>query len=1229
MISNNLPPKSTSTNKINSRVPSRRSKSLFLRLGAILVFAGLLVSGFYSSSSASRSGQTNKNGSSEVAQKAAPARPQTIKLAERMQAVSKNAFSAVLLPAPPIGETVETFAADCTTPKSSFVIGDTVCVKLTGFPIGSAFPRRLLLGNANSTIIQAVDITTDPQTFSFVVTASSVIGGATVDNRGSWVALILNPFFYYPEGGTGFTVADPANLTADSGIATTSGPGSVQSGTAITFELQLKNYGPDSAATLQLTDAVPANTTFVDFQQISGPTFTCTNPGVGSTGTTTCSIASLAWPGPAAVFVATYQIDAGTAVNTAIVNTANISSPTDDQNALNNSTSETATVVAPEGTACSFTCPENMVVTATGPSGAVVTFASAVNVDGDCGAISASPSSGSQFPVGITTVNVSSGAGPTCSFTVKVVNTPAPTISCPADVVVTDTDNSGFETVAVGAPTTTPPSGVTVVGRRSDDVLATYDENGNVITPEVIVPLTDPYPIGTTGITWTVTDSDGRTATCTQKIVVVAGDSRPAVTITCPANVTVTAPDGSCEATISAATIGTPTTNPSDSDVELAAQRSDGQALSDPFPAGTTTITWTAHDTLTNTSASCTQNVTVTVSSTDTTPPTFVAPLPPNLSVTTSTCTATLDDELGTAEATDGGACGGSVTITRTGVPANFVFPTGTTIVTYTATDASGNTATHLQTVTVTESPAIPPTITAPANVSVNTGPGATICGTVVSNATLGTATASDNCPGVTIVRTGVPAGNLFPVGNTTVTYTATDKSGNTAFANQTVTVVDNTVPIVTAPANVTLFTGPGAVICGVTVSNLDNTLGTGSATDNCPGVGAVTRSGVPAGNVFPVGNTVVTYSATDAHGNTASAPQTVTVVDNTVPLITCPTDIIADFDAAVNGAVVTYTAPVGTDNCPGSTTARIGGLASGSTFPVGTTTNTFRVTDAAGNTAECSFKVTVAITSVIGLDSATLSGNVIMDSYDSTGGYPATKGSLANLLSNGIVTDSGSSKMFGNLRSTRVGVSVLGTSQVNGNATAGTTVTKAASAVITGTITNNALAPVITLPSVVACGPPYSPSSGISGTYSYNSSTGNLSLSGTNIATLANGTYCFNNVTMSNSAQLKVNGPVTIKLTGTFSNGGASILNNTTQIPANLRMLSSFSGSNGVTFGNSNSAYLLIYAPRTNVTDSGSAPLFGTIVGKTVTISNSGQLHYDTKLKTIWPELWTLILAP
>jgi len=77
---------------------------------------------------------------------------------------------------------------------------------------------------------------------------------------------------------------------------------------------------------------------------------------------------------------------------------------------------------------------------------------------------------------------------------------------------------------------------------------------------------------------------------------------------------------------------------------------------------------------------------------------------------------------------------------------------------------------------------------------------GAVSCGALVPDAVLGTATASDNCAGVTITRSGVPAGNVFPVGTTIVTYTATDASGNTSSAAQSVTVVDNAPPSIVAP---------------------------------------------------------------------------------------------------------------------------------------------------------------------------------------------------------------------------------------------------------------------------------------------------------------------------------------------------------------------------------------------------------------------------------------------
>lgn len=56
---------------------------------------------------------------------------------------------------------------------------------------------------------------------------------------------------------------------------------------------------------------------------------------------------------------------------------------------------------------------------------------------------------------------------------------------------------------------------------------------------------------------------------------------------------------------------------------------------------------------------------------------------------------------------------------------------------------------------------------------------------------------AIDNCAGVTITRTGVPADNLFPIGETIITYLATDVSGNAVSVTQTVTVVDDTPPVI------------------------------------------------------------------------------------------------------------------------------------------------------------------------------------------------------------------------------------------------------------------------------------------------------------------------------------------------------------------------------------------------------------------------------------------------
>jgi hypothetical protein len=82
---------------------------------------------------------------------------------------------------------------------------------------------------------------------------------------------------------------------------------------------------------------------------------------------------------------------------------------------------------------------------------------------------------------------------------------------------------------------------------------------------------------------------------------------------------------------------------------------------------------------------------------------------------------------------------------------------------------------------------------------------------------------------------------------------------------------------------------------------------------------------------------------------------------DTIAPTIACIDPIEISIDASTSGARVTYNAPEGSDNRDGAVTTQTEGLLSGDTFPAGTTTNTFVVTDAAGNTASCSFDVTVS----------------------------------------------------------------------------------------------------------------------------------------------------------------------------------------------------------------------------------------------------------------------------
>jgi hypothetical protein len=242
-----------------------------------------------------------------------------------------------------------------------------------------------------------------------------------------------------------------------------------------------------------------------------------------------------------------------------------------------------------------------------------------------------------------------------------------------------------------------------------------------------------------------------------------------------------------------------------------------------------------------------------------------------------------------------------------------------------------------------------PPVITCPADIVQGTDPGQ--CSAAVN---VTPATATDACSGATVNGSradGKALSDPYPKGVTLITWTATNQKGTTATCQQRVTVLDLEKPVLGAcPANVVQSTDPG--LCSAVV-----TFTAPTATDNCPGV-TVTCS--PAsGTAFPKGTTTVTCTAMDASGNQSTCQFTVTINNTDPPKITCPPNQVGiTANPRDTSVTVTYSAPSVSDNCAGATVVCT--PASGSVFPVGTTTVNCVATDTSGNTATCSFTVTV-----------------------------------------------------------------------------------------------------------------------------------------------------------------------------------------------------------------------------------------------------------------------------
>ena len=587
--------------------------------------------------------------------------------------------------------------------------------------------------------------------------------------------------------------------------------------------------------------------------------------------------------------------------------------------------------------------------------------------------------SGVTFNLGTTTVTwtVTDGSGNTssCSFDVTVSDNQLPLItSCGApvnQVVIADPGLCSYtQTSATWNASATDNCSV-----ASIIYVMTGATTG---TGTSLLGVT--FNLGTTTVVWTATDGSGNTSTCTFNVLVI--DNQLPAIVSCGASGTqnVLADAGVCTFThTGTAWDASATDNCSVASVSYTlsgATTGTGTTLNGVvFNQGTTLVTWKALDGSGNFSI-CTFNVIVG----DNQNPAIVncsAIGNQVVNANTGICTYTHNNNSWNAIATDNCTVSSlayslSGATTGTGTSLNGVqFNLGVTTVTWLATDAAGNTVTCIFTVTVNDTQ-IPVILSCGAvgNQSVVSDPGQ--C-TYTQSSSAWNASASDNCSvtSVVYVLTGATTGTgtslsgvAFNLGTTTVTWTATDGSGNTSSCTFNVLVSDNQLPVITscgAIGNQNVSTNTGVCTYTQVGSSWNAT-----ATDNCTVTsltytltGATTGSGTSLnGVVFNQGVTTVTWTAVDVAGNQAQCQFSVIVTDNENPVIAnCPGPIGQNSDAGQCGAIVNWVVPSFSDNCG----ATISGTSTpGTFFPVGISNVSYTVVDNTGNSVSCSFSITI-----------------------------------------------------------------------------------------------------------------------------------------------------------------------------------------------------------------------------------------------------------------------------
>jgi autotransporter-associated beta strand protein len=556
-------------------------------------------------------------------------------------------------------------------------------------------------------------------------------------------------------------------------------------------------------------------------------------------------------------------------------------------------------------TAINLNCSSNLTVFATSSSGATVFFTSTAT--GGCSPppfINCNPPSGSTFPIGTSTVTCSAsdpcGSMTNCSFTVTIVKSPI-NLNCSSNLVVTAAPCSNSAVVFF----TSSASG----GCDPAPMLNCMPPSGSS------------FPVGTTTVTCSASDSCGTMTNCSFTITVNPYVCPP-LALNCSSNITVPA-SGSGGATVfyTSSASGGCTPPPS-----LNCSPPSGST----FPIGTTTVGCMASDGCGH-STNCSFTVTVT-------PAQILLNCSSNIVVTAPPCS---NSAVVFFSSSASGGCSPPPFLNCM-PPSGSSFPLGTTTVTCTASDSCGGSTNCSFTITVNPYVCPPLVLNCSSNLSV---PATSPNGAVVFY----TSSASGGCTPPPFLSCSPPSGSTFPIGTTSVSCMASDGCGHSTNCSFTVTVFRPPI-LLNCSSNIVLTAQP--------CSNSAVVFFSSSASGGCsppPSLNCMP----PSGSSFPLGITTVTCNASDSCGTTTNCSFTVTVNAYVCPplVLNCSSNLNVPATSS-SGAVVFYSSSASGGCTPPP--SLVCNPPSGSTFPIGATSVSCMASDGCGHSTNCSFTITV-----------------------------------------------------------------------------------------------------------------------------------------------------------------------------------------------------------------------------------------------------------------------------